>query len=71
MRSTCSVYCADIEMALNAMVQAGQSRRSILQAAVVLNTAFACSRQHHFAPANLVLGCHLPDGTALTGTRRR
>jgi hypothetical protein len=61
----------DVETALTVMAQAGQSRRSIHQAAVVLNATFAWGRDHGLASKDPVLGCELPDGTVLTGTRRR
>jgi len=61
----------DIEAALEAMAAAGQSRRSIHQAAVVLNTAYAWAARQRIATGNPVLRCELPDGTTIIGTRRR
>ena len=61
----------DIERALAAMHDAGQSPRSIRQAAIVLNTTFTWAREHDLARANPVLGCELPDGTTVTATRHR
>ena len=61
----------DVEVSLIAMAHAGQSRRSIHQAAVVLNATFAWGREHGLASNNPILDCELPDGTVLTGTRRR
>jgi hypothetical protein len=61
----------DIEAALEAMAAAGQSRRSIHQAAVVLNTAYAWAAPQRIARGNPVLRCELPDGTTIIGTRRR
>jgi site-specific recombinase XerC len=60
-----------IEAALAAMHDAGQSHRSIHQAAVVLNTALAWAREQHMTRATPVTGCRLPNGTILTATRHR
>ena len=62
---------SDIEAALGAMHDAGQSQRSIHQAAVVLNTALAWAKENGLAAANVVIGCRLPDGSAITAARRR
>jgi len=61
----------DIEQALMSMHNAGQSRRSIRQDAVVLNTAFTWARERNLTRANPVRGCELPDRTTITTTRRR
>ncbi len=61
----------DIETALATMARSGQSLRSIHQATVVLNSAYAWARDHGLMDRNPVLDCELPDGTSLTGSRRR
>jgi site-specific recombinase XerD len=66
-----SVRAVDIESALNAMHEAGQGQRSIHQAAVVLNTAFAWAKRQNITRANPVLRCELPDGTTLITSRGR
>ena len=63
------LHRVDIEAALNAMHDSGQSQRSIHQAAVVLNTTLAWAREHHLTRANPVASCRLPNGTTLTATR--
>jgi hypothetical protein len=60
-----------IEAVLESMARAGQSQRSIHQAAVVLNITLAWAHEQHMTGANPVTGCQLPDGTALTATRHR
>ena len=62
---------ADVEHALDHMHEAGQSDRSIHQAAVVLNTTLTWAREQHIVEVNPVTGCELPNGTTLTATRRR
>ena len=62
---------ADVEHALDHMHQAGQSERSIHQAAVVLNTTLAWAHEQLIVDTNPVTGCELPNGTTLTTTRRR
>jgi hypothetical protein len=61
----------DIERALTLMHDAGQSARSIHQAAVVLNTTFTWARERGLAQANPVIGCELPNGATITCTRHR
>jgi len=70
-RSPRELHHKDVEHALAAMADAGQSDRSIHQAAVVLTTAYAWARHQGLAPRNPVVGCELPDGTTVSGTRRR
>jgi hypothetical protein len=65
------VECTDIEAALKSMDHAGQSRRSIHQAAVVLNTTLAWALGQHMTRSNPATRCRLPDGTSLTATRHR
>jgi hypothetical protein len=62
---------ADIEAALRAMDSAGQSQRSIHQAAVVLNNALAWACDQRAVAANPVTGCELPNGTNITAARHR
>ena len=62
---------SDIERTVNSMHDAGQSPRSIHQAAIVLNTTFTWARENDLARANPVVGCELPDGTMITATRHR
>jgi hypothetical protein len=61
----------DVERALAAMAQEGQGDRSIHQAAVVLNTAYAWARTQGLTRRNPVIGCELPNGEKLTASRRR
>jgi site-specific recombinase XerC len=61
----------DIEAALRAMNSAGQSQRSIHQAAVVLNNTLAWARDQRIVAANPVTGCELPNGTSITAARHR
>ena len=65
------VRSGDVEAALAAMARAGQSERSIHQAAVLLNTTFSWAREQQLAATNPVTHCELPDGTTLIGTRHR
>jgi site-specific recombinase XerD len=62
---------ADLEHALAHMHDAEQSDRSIHQAAVLLNTAFAWAHEHGIVETNPVVGCELPNGGTLTASRRR
>jgi hypothetical protein len=70
-RGPSELHHSDVERALAAMADAGQSDRSIHQAAVVLNTAYAWARDQGLAPRNPVVGSELPDGRTVSGTRRR
>jgi hypothetical protein len=65
------LHHAEIAHALTAMHNAGQSQRSIHQAAIVLNTTYAWARQQQLTQANPVLGTELPNGTTITATRNR
>ena len=66
-----TVRRVDVETALKSMAHVGQSPRSIHQAAVVLNTTFAWACEQRLTRANPVTGCHLPNGSTLTTSRRR
>lgn len=65
------VHQRGVEATLAAMACSRQSERSIHQAAVVLNTAYAWACEHGLAERNPVVGCELPNGDTLTGSRRR
>jgi len=62
---------ADVESALAAMGERGQSASSIRQAATVLTGCYAWAIAEGQATANPMLRAHLPDGTQITGARRR
>lgn len=65
------VRTREIERALTAMHHAGQSPRSIHQAAVVLNTTFSWARERDLARSNPVIGCELPNGIVINSSRHR
>jgi hypothetical protein len=65
------LHRAEVERALTAMRDAGQSERSIHQAAIVLNTTLAWARERRLTRTNPVLGSELPNGTTITATRHR
>jgi hypothetical protein len=65
------MHRADVEHTLTAMHEAGQSERSIHQAATVLNTTLAWARDQQLTRTNPVIGSELPNGTTITATRHR
>ena len=60
-----------VERALSAMAAAGQSERSIHQAAVVLNSALAWALTNNLVPLNPVPRSRLPYGTQIAASRQR
>jgi len=62
---------ADAAGALMAMADAGQSLSSIRQAATILNSCYQWAVQTGRAGSNPIIGMPLPDGTRITGARRR
>jgi site-specific recombinase XerC len=65
------LHRADVEHVLTAMHNAGQSDRSIHQAAVVLNTTLAWARENQPTRTNPVVGICLLNGAVVTATRHR
>lgn len=61
---------ADVEAALAAMGERGQSASSIRQAATVLTGCYAWAVADGRATANPTLRARLPDGSQITGARR-
>ncbi len=61
----------DAADALAAMADAGQSMSSIRQAATILNSCYQWAVDTGRAGMNPIIGTPLPDGTRITGARRR
>ena len=65
------LHRVEVERALTAMHNAGQSERSIHQAAIVLNTTFRWACDQQLTRVNPVIGSELPNRTTITATRHR
>jgi len=62
---------ADAADLLAAMAAAGQSMSSVRQAATILNSCYQWAVDTGRAGVNPIIGTPLPDGTRITGARRR
>jgi site-specific recombinase XerC len=61
----------DLEKSIVAMADAGQSPRSVHQAAVLLSGCFAWAKRRGRLDINPAFGLRLPDGTRLASPRLR